>query len=320
MHGYQTGILVSSDGFILTTITATLQADPITVVSDSGRKYEARLVHADPVMELALLKIPASDLPFFSLEERSAMTDKASKEKTSDLYGFDNSVQIGDAVLAVSNPFNIAQGNEPVTVQRGMLAARTTLRARRGVFETPYKGPIYVTDVTTNNPGACGGALVLESTGDLIGILGKELRNSENNSWLNFAIPTFAFREKVREMMTQAKEGNGAVRLIEADMIKPEQELIPEDTIRLFQDWGILLVSNVGRRTPPFIDSIRTGSEAEKVGLLRDDLIVMVNNRLTPSLSAVEYQIHQTPSGEQITLTVEREMTLHDIVFLKKGD
>ncbi|MDR3199524.1 MAG: trypsin-like peptidase domain-containing protein [Planctomycetaceae bacterium] len=308
MHGYQTGIVVSPDGCILTAITSALQADPVRVVLDSGRKFEAQLVAADPVMELALLKISATDLPYFSLQNNSSSVPDP---------------QIGDPVFAVSNPFNIAEGNEPATVQRGFIAAKTTLRARRGVFETPYQGAIFVVDITTNNPGSCGGALISAENGNLLGILGKELRNKENNSWLNYAIPVSAFRDKVNEMIVQTKESAAKSEIVSPQLvmpkaIEPERELIPEDTIRLFQNWGFLLVSPVSGRTPPFIDSVRSGSEAAQLGLLPDDLIVMVNNHLTPSLSAVEYQIHQAIYEEPIVLTIERNMTLLDFTFAGK--
>jgi serine protease Do len=177
--------------------------------------------------------------------------------------------------------------------------------------------------MTTNNPGACGGALISAETGQLLGILGKELRNKENNSWLNYAVPVSAFQDKVSGMIVQAKESvteSGIVhpQLVMPKAIAPEQELIPEDTIQLFQNWGFLLVSPVSGRTPPFIDSVRSGSEAARLGLLPDDLIVMVNNHLTPSLSAVEYQIHQAIQGEPIVLTIERQMTLLDVTFTGK--
>ncbi len=294
LHGYQSGIIVSPNGDILTAVSAALQAAPISVVLDSGRKYEARLVAADPALELALLRIPATELPFFPLDAG-------------------DSVQLGDSVLALSNPFNIAQGNEPVSVQRGVIAARTTLHARRGVFETPYQGAIFVTDITTNNPGSCGGALISERSGELLGVIGKELRNSENNSWLNFAIPTFVFREKVLDMMRQTPSEH--VSLIDPEAIKPKQEWIPEDTIKFFQDRGVLLVSHVAPRTPPFVDAVKPGSAAEKAGLQQDDLIVMVNGRFTPSLANVEEWIQLLPQGQSITLTVERDGTLRDVTL-----
>src|SRR5215470_1039049 len=70
----------------------------------------------------------------------------------------------------------------------GTIAATTTLAARRGAYETPYQGPVYVLDAMTNNPGAAGGALT-NSRGQLLGMLGKQLRSSRNNTWLNFALP-----------------------------------------------------------------------------------------------------------------------------------
>lgn len=327
MHGYQSGILVAPDGYVLTPITAMLQADPISVVLHSGRKFEARLVGADPLLEIALLKIPAFDLPCFDLFRFDLYGNENLSENstTNSMTAFQN-VKIGDPVYAVSNPFNIAQGNEPVSVQFGRIAARTTLHARRGVFETPYQGPVLIVDFTTNNPGACGGALIsAESNGDagfgteprLLGLIGKELRNSANNSWLNFALPTEVFRAKTMKMIHDAKRAGGKPLLVSLESIKPESELIPEDTIRILQDWGILLVSTVGRRTPPFVDSIRQDSRAEQLGMKPDDLIVMVDNNLTPSVAAVEYQINHVEPGKEIVLTVERHQTLLDFRFDK---
>ena len=294
IHGYQSGILVSPDGYILTALTSALQANTIRIVLDNGRRFEAKIVGADPIMEIALLKIPGVGLPYFDIPQEPATV----------------SPTLGSPIYAVSNPFNIAQGNERATVQRGAIAAETTLSARRGVFETPYKGGIIVVDVTTNNPGACGGALVSAQSGMLLGMLGKELRNNENHSWLNFAIPREVWQGWVQDTI---KDG-GAISLFTEQTVR-EREMIPEDTIKIFQDWGILFITSVSRRTPPFVDAVRVDSEAERLGLLPDDLIVMVNGQLTPSLSAVEHRIHQIPAEEAVTLTIERDATLRDVTF-----
>jgi serine protease Do len=217
---------------------------------------------------------------------------------------------LGSPVFAISNPFNIAQGNERATVQRGAIAALTQLSARRGVFATPYTGDIIVVDITTNNPGACGGALICAETGTLLGMLGKELRNNENHSWLNFALPTHVWSDWARSAIAYG----GTITLFTEQTVR-EREMIPEDTIRIFQDWGIIFITSVSRRTPPFIDAVRPDSEAERLGLLPDDLIVMVNGQLTPSLSAVEHRIHQIPGDESVTLTIERDATLRDVTL-----
>ena len=57
-----------------------------------------------------------------------------------------------------------------------------------GIFEATYKGDVYVVDAITNNPGAAGGALTTRK-GELLGLIGKELRNELTNTWINYAIP-----------------------------------------------------------------------------------------------------------------------------------
>jgi len=314
IHGYQSGILVSPDGYILTALTSALQANTIGVVLDNGRRFDARLAAADPVMEIALLKIPGANLPYFETADgrRQTAAEEESSEESANPLASAVYPSLGMPIYAVSNPFNIAQGNERATVQRGAIAARTLLSARRGVFETPYKGEIIVVDITTNNPGACGGALICAESGTLLGILGKELRNNENHTWLNFAIPTEVWQGWVQDTM---RDG-GTITLFTEQTVR-EREMIPEDTIKIFQDWGILFITSVSRRTPPFIDSVRVGSEAETQGILPDDLIVMVNGQITPSLAAVEHRIHQLPADEPVTLTIERESILHDVTFLR---
>ena len=72
--------------------------------------------------------------------------------------------------------FKVATGDEQVSVLHGVIAARTKLTARRGNYETPYNGPVYVVDAITNNPGSGGGVLTT-ADGVLLGMIGKELRN-----------------------------------------------------------------------------------------------------------------------------------------------
>ena len=139
MEGYQSGMLISPQGHILTANTYALDTDYVTVVLADGRKFDAKLLGAEPRLEVAVLKIEAANLPCFRLAQAVK-------------------VEAGTGVLAVSNLFNVATGDEPDSVQKGTIAVVTQLEARRGVFETPYHGPVYVLDVTTNNPGAAGGA------------------------------------------------------------------------------------------------------------------------------------------------------------------
>ncbi|MDR3110557.1 MAG: trypsin-like peptidase domain-containing protein [Planctomycetaceae bacterium] len=295
-HGYQSGCVVSPDGHILTIISAALEADPIRVVLSDGRRVDAKIVDVDPILEIALLKIETSALPFFDFVAAS-----------------DDNVRIGERVLALSNTFNIAQGAELVTLQQGVIAAKTMLSARRGAFETPYHGVVYVVDLTTNNPGEGGGVLIGRDSGKLLGLLGKELRNRDNNTWLNFAIPVGEIAKTLPKMLTRNTSEKRPLFLA-PESLQREKELIHTDTEWLFQQWGVLTVTNVATRTPPFIDSVRTNSEAEKLGIKPDDLIVMIDGHLTPSRAVLEQIVYQliNEKARNTTLTVERNNELID--------
>ena len=75
-----------------------------------------------------------------------------------------------------------------MSVQHGVVTAYAKLHGRNGIFEAPYSGEVYMVDAITNNPGAAGGALTTRK-GELIGIIGRELRNELTDTWINYAIP-----------------------------------------------------------------------------------------------------------------------------------
>src|SRR5690606_1023636 len=125
-----------------------LDRDEATVLLGDGRKYTAQLVGTDPVTDVALLKIDieGEEFPYFDLEGK--------------LEQGSGQVFEGQRVFAFSTPYNVATGDEPVSVLQGIIAAIAPLEARRGAFSTRFRGDVYVLDAPTNNPGAAGGVLV----------------------------------------------------------------------------------------------------------------------------------------------------------------
>src|SRR6185295_10367940 len=103
-------------------------------------------------------------------------------------------------VFAFSNLFGIAAGDEPVSMLHGVISAVAPLEARRGAFSNNFHGNVYVVDAAANNPGAAGGALT-DSHGRLVGMLGKELRSSLTDTWLNYALPVAAFAPTVEDII-----------------------------------------------------------------------------------------------------------------------
>jgi serine protease Do len=275
MEAYQSGLLISPDGHVLTAYSYVLDSDEITVVLYDGRHLPAKLLGADPRLEVAVLKIEASGLPAFDLA-RAVEADP------------------GTSVLAFSNLFGAATGNEPASVQHGVIAIRTALDARRGAFETPYRGPVYVLDVVTNNPGAAGGALTTAG-GQLLGMLGKELRNSLNNTWLNYALPVAEIRKSVDEI----RAGRFVASREEPQRKKPARSM----NLSLL---GLAVVPEVGPRTPPYVDALRSGSPAAKAGLAPDDLIVLVGDRLIQNCRALNNELEWIDFEDPVRLSVLR--------------
>lgn len=284
LEAYQSGFLISADGHVLTVWSYVLDTDFITVTLDDGRKFQAELVGADPRLEIAVLKIDAKELPHFDLGQAVE-------------------AEVGDRVLAFSNLYGVATGDEPASVQKGIVSAKTELAARRGAFETPYNGTVYVLDAMTNNPGAAGGALT-DHRGRLLALLGKELRNELSSTWLNYAAP-------VKELVA-------AVDDILAGKVRPrslgENLRRPADPLTLAR-LGIIPVPSVLPKTPPFIDAVRPDSAAEGARLQPDDLILFVNNRIVPSLEALENELSLLDRDDSVRLTVQRGQQLIDVTL-----
>ncbi len=270
LEGYQSGILVSPDGRVATAMSTVLDTDAIECVLDDGSRHVATLVGVDPRRELALLKIDATGLPHFDLERSSPAA-------------------VGTRVIALSNLFGVAVGDERVSAQRGVVAARVPLEARRGAAEAPYSGEVYILDCTTNNPGSAGGALV-DARGRLVGLLGKELRSTTSGIWLSYALPA-------------AEVARGLAAIASGEPSEDDGRTVePFDPLLL----GAVLVPDLLDRTPPFVEGVVRGSVAERAGLQPDDLVIAVGGRSVGSRAAVHTELGRLAAGDPVRLAVIR--------------
>lgn len=288
LASYGTGFLVSDEGHIVTVWSHVLDGDTVTVILHDGRRYYGKVVGAQPELDLALLKIDAEGLQHFDLS-RTATAGP------------------GTRVLAFSNMFKVATGNEPLSVLHGVIAARTPLTARRGRFEVPYRGPVYIVDAITNNSGAAGGVLTTRN-GDLLGMIGRELRNTESNTWINYAIPITELADAVAAL----REG----RKIDPKAPKAEDASTGYTAL----DFGLVLVPDVVYRTPAYIEEVLpnalTGTE-----LRPDDLIVFVNDQLVHSIRSLNEQLAKLQAEDDLTLVVRRgkELVTVRLTVPRKG-
>jgi len=159
-NGLGSGVITSSDGYILTNNHVVDGADRVRVELSDQRTFDAEVVGADQASDLAVLKVDADHLPTMSIGDSSA-------------------VRVGDVVLAVGNPLGVGQ-----TVTMGIISAKG--RAT-GVGDGSYEDFLQ-TDAPINQ-GNSGGALV-NLRGQLIGINSQILTPSGGNIGLGFAIPS----------------------------------------------------------------------------------------------------------------------------------
>ncbi len=249
IQAYCTGVLISADGFILTVYTPTITVGEIIVHLYDGTRHRAELVAAEPTLDVALLRIT----------ERDRFKDQPLEFV--DLAAPMPAVEVGTWILAFTNAFEVATRDEPVSVQRGLVAAIGPFAGRKGVFQAAYQGQAYFLDAITNNPGASGG-LVTTRGGEPIGLVGKELRNTLTATWVNYAIPLPVVKSFALAAM------RGEYRRVAT----PEPSARPN-----FGAYhGIVLVPDVLDRTPPFVESVHPGSPAALAGLRPDDLILFI--------------------------------------------
>lgn len=155
------GVIMNERGYIITNRHVIKDAQQITAVLQDGRRYEALLVGADSLTDLAVLKIDSGNLPVIPINKSRI-------------------AHVGDVVLAIGNPYNLGQ-----TVTQGILSA-----TGRVSLSTTGRQTFLQTDASINR-GNSGGALV-NSLGELMGIntlTYDKATNGETPEGLGFAIP-----------------------------------------------------------------------------------------------------------------------------------
>jgi serine protease Do len=178
-HALGSGVLVRSDGYILTNHHVIDGAEKISVDLSNNRSFPAKLIGSDPLSDLAVLKIDASNLPTLAL-------------------GDSDKVQVGDVCLAIGNPLGVGE-----TVTNGIVSAKgRTTGLSNGSFEDFLQ-----TDAPINQ-GNSGGALI-NTTAELIGINSQILSTTGGFIGIGFAIPSNMARSVMDQLIKSGKVTRG---------------------------------------------------------------------------------------------------------------
>ena len=167
VEGYGSGFIISPDGVVITNQHVTQGAEQIVVTTRDGRDFPAKIQGEDPLTDIAVLKLEATNLPTAPLG------------KSTDLM-------IGEWVVAVGNPFAYLLGNTEPTVTAGVVSA-----VGRNLLPSEGQPGIYVGMIQTDapiNPGNSGGPLA-NAVGEVVGVNSSIFTSSGGSVGIGFAIP-----------------------------------------------------------------------------------------------------------------------------------
>jgi len=257
--GQGSGFIVSADGYIITNNHVVGDADKVQVQMQDGREYTAKIIGADPPSDLAVIKIDKSDLPALKL-------------------GDSDSLEVGDWVLAVGNPFGLSH-----TLTAGIVSAK----GRSGIGLNDYENFIQ-TDAAIN-PGNSGGPLV-NLDGDVVGINTAIFSRSGGYMGIGFAIPVNMAKQIFDQLVEHGQVTRGRLGVYIQDLTKDLA-----DSFGLKENDGVL-VSDVIKDSP-----------AEEAGLQRGDIVQEMDGKKIDKVTDFRNRVAMTAPGTKISLTILRD-------------
>ena len=228
------GVIVAAQGFILTNNHVVEGADEIAVMLPGGKVAEARVVGTDPETDLAVLRVDAKGL------QPITFADPAS-------------VQVGDIVLAVGDPFGVGQ-----TVTQGIVSATGRNRLGINTFEN------FIQTDAAINPGNSGGALV-DTSGHLVGINTAIYSRSGGSQGIGFAIPVSLARQVMEQIIATGRVSRGWLGVSARDVIH----------------------ETTGAAVGAALVAVQRGGPADRAGLRAGDAVVSINDKVISDTAAL---------------------------------
>jgi Do/DeqQ family serine protease len=256
--GLGSGVIVSASGYILTNNHVVESADEIEVILNDSRRAAAKVIGTDPDSDLAVLKIELDRLPVMVL-------------------GNSDSLQVGDQVLAIGNPFGVGQ-----TVTSGIVSALGRNQLGINTFEN------FIQTDAAINPGNSGGALV-DINGNLLGINTAIYSRSGGSMGIGFAIPVSTAKMVLEGIVKDGQVTRGWIG------VEPN-ELTPE----LAQTFGVAAQQGV------IITGVLQDGPAAQAGMKPGDVVTQIGDREIRNVAELLTHVAALKPGSAASFEVQR--------------
>ena len=248
------GVIIDEKGFIVTNLHVVENATEIEITLEDKREFSAKMVGSDPATDLALLKIESTNLPYLA-------------------FGNSDSLQIGEWVLAIGNPFKL---------QSSITAGIVSAKARNiNILERQGVESFIQTDAAINS-GNSGGALI-NTNGELVGINTAIMSESGKYEGFSFAVPANLARKVIFDLREFGAVQRGWMGLQVYNVNADKAEEI-----------------NLGFVGGVFVEMVERNGAAKIAGIQRGDVITKINRVVTNSTSQYTEQIAAYRPGDII--------------------
>jgi len=268
--GGGTGFIISSDGMILTNKHVVLDKEAdYTVLTNDGRKFQARVLARDPIQDLAIIKIEGDNFPIVKLGDSSKL-------------------QIGQTVIAIGNALGEFRNTVSVGVISGL--GRTITASGGGLVETIED--VIQTDAAIN-AGNSGGPL-LNLKGEVVGVDTATVLEAQN---IGFAIPINKAKKDIEQVKTLGKI---VYPFLGVSYVLITEEIQKENNLPV--DYGAWVIKGEQGGS-----AIYPGSAAEKVGLKEGDILLEFNGEKITTENPLAKIIMEYNPGDKVVLKVLSE-------------
>lgn len=288
--GAGSGVIISTDGYIITNNHVIEGADELEVTLNDNRKFQAKVIGTDPTTDIALIKIEGKDFPVIP-------------------FGDSEKLKVGEWVLAVGNPFNLTS-----TVTAGIVSAKGRSMPVAPDGSNRSKIEAFIQTDAAVNPGNSGGALV-NTKGELVGINTAIISETGNFAGYSFAVP-ISIASKVANDLKQF----GTVQRAVLGVMITEPQGAPEDKKDKVKVLEGAYVADFAERSTAKEAGLEVGDVIVAINGVKIKSASALQEQISKYRPGDKVEVKVDRNGTSKTYTVELRNAQGSTEVIKRGD